>query len=109
MYNFILIDKKLNSNDKILFSFIQSLNDNDSMCFASNKYLSEQLGICEKTIQSSINKLIKVGYIKKSKIKKGTITKRILYVSLKGAEKVETNKIESCELIDYNWLEELDN
>lgn len=77
--------KKLNANEKILYSEILALSNNDQgYCFASNKRLSEMMGVHHKSISRWINslkdaKVIKISYVIKNK----NVEKRKIYPSTK--------------------------
>lgn len=102
LYNYILKDSRLNSNDKLVYSYVNNLNETNTLCFISNNVLSEHLGISKRTIQSSINKLIELDLIKKRYYKKGLKTIRILETTTIKINDIEKeNKIE---LYDYDWL-----
>lgn len=61
---FILKDKRLKLLDKLLYSIILSLSNNESgYCFASNKYFGELLDRKTDAISKSIKRLKKLKYI----------------------------------------------
>lgn len=60
----ILDDENLDNNDKILLAEIDSLDDPERGCYATNKYLSGKVKVTERTIQNCLKKLKKLGYIK---------------------------------------------
>ena len=58
----VLTDKKLNDKEKMIYSMILSLsNEND--CTISNTYISNLLNICNVQASRIINSLKKKGYI----------------------------------------------
>lgn len=59
----IYLSKELNWTDKLILIEIDSL-DNENHCTASNAYFAEFVGISERNVSKSINKLIQLGYIK---------------------------------------------
>lgn len=59
----IYLSKELNWTDKLILIEIDSL-DNENHCTASNAYFAEFVGISERNVSKSINKLIQLGYVK---------------------------------------------
>lgn len=59
----IWLDERLNTNDKIILMEIDSLDSSDDGCFASNEYLSNFCKCTEWKVSTSINKLVKLGYL----------------------------------------------
>lgn len=109
LYNHILKDSRLNSNDKIIYSYINNLNETNDLCYISNNKLSEELGISTKTIQSSINKMVNFNLLKKRYIKKGLKTFRILEnINTNFKNNLNDNK-HKLELFDYDWLNDVEN
>lgn len=60
---FIWLDKRLNSLDKIILMEINSLDNNETGCYASNEYLADFCNCSETKISTSISKLKKLNYI----------------------------------------------
>lgn len=109
LYNYILKDSRLNSNDKIIYSYINNLNETNDLCYISNNKLSEELGISKKTIQTSINKMIELKLLKKRHIKKGLKTFRILE-NINNNLKSKTYDIKEIpEIFEYDWLNTVEN
>lgn len=116
LYSNLLTISNLNSNDKIILAYIISLNTDTSTCWASNDILSKKLGISKKTVQNSINKLIKLDYINKTIVHKKLKTYRLLaptrkLLSMIDKELIEKpiRKREKKELLDYDWLNDRNN
>ena len=80
----IWLDERLNTIDKIILIEIDSLDSTEEGCFASNKYLADFCQCTETTISTSINKLIKLEYLK---LLKFDGRKRYLKSSLKKIER----------------------
>lgn len=57
------LDKRLNALEKIIYAEIQSLDDEETGCFASNEYLAEFCQCSVPKISIAISKLIKLGYL----------------------------------------------
>lgn len=60
----LLEDRQLILNDKVVLSAIYALDDKEQGCFASNKYLSQLIGITQRSVSAIISKLKREGYIK---------------------------------------------
>lgn len=61
--NYIWLNENLSMLDKVLLVEIDSLDQSERGCFASNKYFAEFCGCSESAISKSISKLIKLGFI----------------------------------------------
>lgn len=62
----VLYDDKLGVSEKLLLSFVYNLaRRGEGLCFASDGYLSEIMGVEEKTIQNRISNLISMGYLER--------------------------------------------
>ena len=55
--------KEINLTSRVLLAEIISLSKKDRVCFASNEFLSERLGLSERCIAKLINDLREKGYI----------------------------------------------
>lgn len=80
-------DKNLSRTDIDVLSLIISLALNKGYCYASNDYLKEYINSSERTINYSLSKLKKLGYI----IVKYENSKRRIYLNI---EKVPTKVVE---------------
>ena len=60
----IWLDRNLNALDKIILMEINSLDDGENGCYASNKYLAEFCQCTETKVSTTISKLKELGYIK---------------------------------------------
>ena len=83
-------DKNLSRTDIDVLSLIISLALNKGYCYASNDYLKEYINSSERTINYSLSKLKKLGYI----IVKYENSKRRIYLNI---EKVPTKVAEEKE------------
>ena len=61
--NFIIYDPETTISDLRLYMIINSFRINHKPCCASLKWISEQMGTCEREIQRSRKKLVEKGYI----------------------------------------------
>lgn len=59
----VWLDTRLNALEKIILIEIDSLDSDESGCYASNKYLSEFCQCSETKISLAISKLCELGYI----------------------------------------------
>lgn len=59
----VMHDKNLNHAEKLMFGILSGLADENGKCFPSNEWLSEVLGIKDRSIQEVIKKLEDSGYI----------------------------------------------
>lgn len=60
----IWLDSRLNALDKVILTEIDSLDQGESGCYASNKYIADFCQCSERKVSDAITKLIKLGYIK---------------------------------------------
>lgn len=59
----VWLDNRLNALDKIILMEINSLDNGETGCYASNKYLAEFCQCTETKVSTTITKLKKFGYI----------------------------------------------
>ena len=59
----VWLDTRLNALDKIILTEIDSLDQGDRGCFASNKYIADFCQCSETKVSKSISLLIKLGYV----------------------------------------------
>lgn len=59
----VYLDKRLNALEKIILVEIDSLDNGEDGCYASNEYLAEFCQCSQAKVSTSISKLIKYGYI----------------------------------------------
>ena len=60
----VWLDARLNALDKIVLVEIDSLDNGEKGCYASNKYLAEFCQCSERQVSRAISKLAECGYIK---------------------------------------------
>lgn len=60
----IWLNKNLNLTDKAVLVEIDSLDNGEDGCWASNKHFAQMLGCTERQASASISKLVKMGYVK---------------------------------------------
>lgn len=59
----IYLDKKLNALEKIILVEIDSLDNGEDGCYASNEYLAEFCQCSQAKVSTAISKLVKCGYL----------------------------------------------
>ena len=76
--NKILFNKKLSDKQKLLFVYITSLCAEKGYCWASNKYISENMWCSENTISVNISKLKELWFIEVNIIQSSWNQRKIL-------------------------------
>ena len=114
----IWLDKRLNALEKVIYTEINSLDKEESGCYASNKYLAEFCQCSETKISTAISKLIELGYIYvksfdgRVRILKSRLTKNVrqdlnyLNADIKKVKDInidnnKSNNIIYSEVLDY--------
>jgi hypothetical protein len=59
----VWLDTRLNALDKVILTEVDSLDQGEKGCFASNKYIAEFCQCSETKVSTAISKLIELGYI----------------------------------------------
>jgi hypothetical protein len=59
----VWLDTRLNALDKIILTEIDSLDNGERGCWASNKYIAEFCQCSETKVSTAVSKLIKFGYL----------------------------------------------
>ena len=59
----IWLDERLNALDKCIFVEVDSLDNEETGCYASNKYLAEFCKCSETKVSTALSKLINLGYL----------------------------------------------
>ena len=62
----VWLDKRLNALEKIILVEIDSLDNGEKGCFASNQYLADFCQCSERQVSRAISKLTEIGYLKSS-------------------------------------------
>lgn len=101
----ILNEEDLNSSEKLLYITISALSYKTGFCYATNKYLAEQLNITERYIQIAIQKLKEKKYIYVQWINGN---KRLIKTYLDVCIDNKQNISRQLDLFDYDWLNEED-
>ena len=61
--HYVLTDKNLSPNAKLIFAEISALTRSDGFCWAGNRHFESILGLKTRQVSSLINDLRKAGYI----------------------------------------------
>lgn len=88
----IWLNSDLNLTDKAVLVEIDSLDNGEDGCYASNKHFSEMLGCTERQASASVTKLIKMGFVKVIRF-----DGRTRYLRSLMAEKCVEQDHENCE------------
>ena len=59
----VWLDTRLNALDKVILTEVDSLDQGEKGCFASNKHIAEFCQCSETKVSTAISKLIELGYI----------------------------------------------
>lgn len=59
----IWLDRNLSWNEKILLLEVDSFTGNGQLCFFSNDYLAELLGVSDRQVRTYISHLVELGYL----------------------------------------------
>lgn len=94
--SYILQDKNINPNSKLLYADITALCNEKGFCWAKNEYFSERYAVSVRTIQNYLKELQEAGYIKIVLTKKNQV--RHIYIQHKQVELEEEYDYE-----DYNF------
>lgn len=97
--SYILQDKSINPNSKLLYGDITALCNEKGFCWAKNEYFSERYAVSVRTIQNYLKELQKAGYIKIVLTKKNQV--RHIYIQHKQVELESQYDYE-----DYDFEEE---
>lgn len=100
----VLLDKRLTSTEKILYSIICSLaNNTTKCCYASNKYICKLINLNKRQLVYCLNKLKELNYIV-VEIQNGN--KRKITPTINRFLEFRNLKVQNIQLIDYDWLKE---
>lgn len=89
----IWFDTRLNALDKIILAEIDSLDDDQTGCFAGNEYLADFAQCSERKVSEAIGNLIKCGYIYVASFdgRKRTLRSRLATVADQGRKNCEAD------------------
>ena len=97
----LLLDKKIDPSCIKIFAFIKSLTRAHGYCYASNKYLAQSMGTCERSVQRYLKVLADEGYIEIIFDVTKLQTQRKIYLGTKldkkgGVDKSVTPPSQAC-------------
>lgn len=99
----VLENMELTNTEKILYSYIVLLSQNEKgCCFMGSTKLSELVGITKRHLRRCIARLKKFNYISCTVIKNKRYITPTINEFLESRSKA--NKVEKIELFDYDWL-----
>lgn len=92
----VFFDERLSDKQKLIYVLVQKLTFKEGYCFASNKYMAEQMNCNKYTISRAISKLEELEYFHTKQIKneKGEIIQRRIYPNYSPfvGKKLENNQ-----------------
>lgn len=98
----VLLDQRLTSTEKILYSIICALaNNTTKCCYASNKYICRLINLNKRQLVYCLNKLKQLNYISVTIINGN---KRKITPTINKFLEIRNEKIKNIQLIDYDWL-----
>lgn len=104
----IMRDKNLSTCDIVLYSLLCGLSNNyKNCCYATNSYLAEFLNVSPRSIQNSLFRLKKYGYIViniKNHNQRKIKTMFNLAIDFREKKLKELEKRGKKDLLDYDWL-----
>ena len=59
----VLASTELSNTSKLVYSYLSTMADKDGVCYPSQRYIAEKLGISAKTAQRGIRQLSEAGFI----------------------------------------------
>lgn len=103
----VYLDERLTAVEKIVFAEIDSLDDEERGCFASNEYLADFCKCSIRKVSESVAKLIDCGYIYQESFNGRTrvLRSRLAESARQTSKKCETDEdihINKDNNIDYN-------
>lgn len=89
----IYLDERLSALDKIILAEIDSLDDEDKGCYASNQYLADFCQCSERKVTASISKLIEYGYVEAENFdgRHRVLRSRVAKSARQGSKKCEAD------------------
>lgn len=102
----VWLDKRLNALDKVILTEIDSLDQGEKGCYASNQHLAEFCQCSERKVSAAVTKLIECGYIRVASFDG---RKRTLHSNLSNVrgrlEKIASQDSKNCEAESQNLLQ----
>lgn len=102
----VWLDKRLSALDKVILTEIDSLDQGDSGCYASNQHLAEFCQCSERKVSDAVTKLIKCGYVSVASFDGRKRTLRSNLSNVRGRlEKSARQDSKNCEAESQNLLQ----
>ena len=102
----VWLDKRLNALDKVILTEIDSLDQGEKGCYASNQHLAEFCQCSERKVSAAVTKLIQCGYVSVASFDG---RKRTLHSNLSNVrgrlEKISRQDSKNCEAESQNLLQ----
>lgn len=98
----VWLNKDLSPLDKIILAEVNSLDDDETHCFASNEYLAEFCQCSERKVTESLGKLKSLGFIEQISFNGRTRILKIASQSSKNCYADSQNLLGGIYNIDYN-------
>ena len=98
----VWLNKDLSPLDKIVLAEVNSLDDDETHCFASNEYLAEFCQCSERKVTESLGKLKSLGFIEQISFNGRTRILKIASQSSKNCYADSQNLLGEIYNIDYN-------
>lgn len=103
----VMYDKRLSKTDKLLYSFICALSNNEMHeCYARTETICEVVDIKKRQLQYSLANLAKYNYILLYRRHGKRYIKPTINKFIEDRQKLRNNKIASMQLdlFNYDWL-----
>lgn len=102
----VWLDKRLSALDKVILTEIDSLDQGDNGCYASNQHLAEFCQCSERKVSDAVTKLIQCGYISVASFDGRKRTLRSNLSNVRGRlEKTARQDSKNCEAESQNLLQ----
>lgn len=102
----VWLDKRLSALDKVILTEIDSLDQGDNGCYASNQHLAEFCQCSERKVSDAVTKLIKCGYVSVAGFDGRKRTLRSNLSNVRGRlEKSARQDSKNCEAESQNLLQ----
>lgn len=102
----VWLDKRLSALDKVILTEIDSLDQGDNGCYASNQHLAEFCQCSERKVSDAVTKLIECGYVSVASFDGRKRTLRSNLSNVRGRlEKSARQTSKNCEADSQNLLQ----
>ena len=77
----LILNENVCTGAKLFYGLVRNLTRVEGYCYATNSYLSDLMGVCEKSIKTWLSELESEGYIERELEKEGIQTSRKIFIS----------------------------